>query len=572
MRRGMISMKIVVRALIRWSWVLILCLLIGWLGGKKLATLFPPQYQATALIQLNMQSNTSAIVQSVAVYASLVTSDSVLGATLKNYPDLDRQTMSTKQLIITNDPKAQTISIQVALPNAREAASVANGLAHLLVAQQNAYIQQQYTNELKLYDGRIADEQKNITTLNPQIILLSANGAAAANATAIQQDQNQVTQIQNLQNQDITQKQTLATQQALDSNPLSVVQEAIPPSRPSSIIGLIPFTPAFLGLMLMLGTIVIFLLEREADRINGVYALQKKLALPVLGSLRWISPGPNSKPLRALIDSKEPYAEDCRIMMADVLFHAEEAHAHILAITGSKAQSGSSTIAWILAALLAQSKRRVLLIDANMHEPTQNKRLEVSNNAGLASMLEEARNMKVNAVTVSGQEPVEMYQQTSIPRIETQGIMGARKQTSSLIINPQRINSIKRATNGASEQNIVDLAAKYSFGKYIVPTRIQDLYVLPAGRPTMNPNNLLSMPEMDYFLKWSSKRVDFIVIDCPALIHAEAHVLGALSDQTLLVVDATKDRQKQVLNAKEKLLSTGVKLSGIIVNKLGRWR
>ncbi len=523
-------MKIVVRALIRWSWVLILCLLIGWLGGKKLATLFPPQYQATALIQLNMQSNTSAIVQSVAVYASLVTSDSVLGATLKNYPDLDRQTMSTKQLIITNDPKAQTISIQVALPNAREAASVANGLAHLLVAQQNAYIQQQYINEQKLLDGRIADEQKNINTLNQQIIQLSANSIAA-----------------------------------------SVVQEAIPPSKPSSIIGLIPFAPAFLGFMLILGMIVIFLLEREADRINGVYAIQKKLALPVLGSLRWISPGPNSKPLRALVDSREPYAEDCRIMMADVLFHAEEAHAHILAITGSKAQSGSSTIAWILAALLAQSKRRVLLIDANLHEPTQNKRLEVSNNAGLASMLEEARNMKVNAVAVSGQEPVEMYQQTSIPRIETQGIMGARKQSSSLIINPQRLNSVKRAAIGASDQKIVDLAAKYSFGKYIVPTRIQDLYVLPAGRPTMNPNNLLSMPEMDYFLKWSSKRVDFIVIDCPALIHAEAHVLGALSDQTLLVVDATKDRQKQVLNAKEKLLSTGVKLSGIIVNKLGRW-
>jgi len=565
-------MKILVRALVRGSWVLILCLLIGWLGGKKLATLFPPQYQATALIQLNTQTRTSTIVQPVAAYASLVTSDSVLGTTLKNYPNLDRQTMSAKQLIVTNDPKSQTISIQVILPNTKEAASVANDLAHLLVTQQNALIQQQYTNELKLLAGHIADEQKNINTINQQIIQLNANSATvAANQTAIAQDQNQVNQLQTLLNQDVTQQRTLLTQQALDSNPLSVVQGAVPSSKPSSIIGLIPFTPSFLVLMLILGMIVIFLLERQADRINGVYELQRKLALPVLGSLRWISPGPNSKPLRALIDSREPYAEDCRIMMADVLFHAEEAHAHILAITGSKSQSGSSTIAWILAALLAQSKRRVLLIDANLHEPTQDKRLEVSNNAGLARMLEEVRHMKVNANTTSGEVPVEMYQQTSIPRIETQGIMGARKQSSSLIINPQRLNSVKRAAIGASDQKIVDFAAKYSFGKYIVPTRIQDLYVLPAGRPTMNPNNLLSMPEMDYFLRWSSKRVDFIVVDCPALIHAEAHVLGALSDQTFLVVDATKDRQKQVLNAKEKLLNTGVKLSGIIVNKLERW-
>ena len=76
---------------------------------------------------------------------------------------------------------------------------------------------------------------------------------------------------------------------------------------------------------------------------------------------------------------------------------------------------------------------------------------------------------------------------------------------------------------------------------------------------------------MDFFLRWASRRVDFIVIDSPPLMYADSHVLGSLSDQTFLVVDATKDRQKQVLNAKQEFLTTGVKLSGIIVNKLGRW-
>ncbi len=257
-------MKIVVRALVRWSWVLILCLLIGWLGGKKLATLFPPQYQATAFIQLNMQSRTAGIVQPLGAYASLVTSDSILGTALQKYPDLDRMTVITKQLTVTYVTTSQTISIQVALPNAREAASVANGLAHLLVAQQNAFIQQQYTTELKLLDGHIADEQKNITTLNQQIIQLSANPtAAAANATAIQQDQNQVTQMQNLQNQDINQRQTLLTQKALDSSPLSVAQVATPPSKPSSIIGMIPLDQLILGVMFILGGIAIYLLEKR---------------------------------------------------------------------------------------------------------------------------------------------------------------------------------------------------------------------------------------------------------------------------------------------------------------------
>ena len=256
-------MKIVVRALVHWSWVLILCLLIGWFGGERLATLFPPQYQATALIQLNTQSSSSTIVQPVAAYASLVTSDSVLGATLKNYPDLDRQTMSTKQLIVNNDPKAQTISIQVALPNAREAASVANDLAHLLVTQQNADIQQQYTNQLNLLAGHIADEQKNINTINQQIIQLFAHSTPAQNGAVISQDQNQVTQNQNLLNQDINTRQTLLTQKALDNSPLSVEQVATPPSKPSSIIGMIPLAQLILGVMFILGATAIYLLEKR---------------------------------------------------------------------------------------------------------------------------------------------------------------------------------------------------------------------------------------------------------------------------------------------------------------------
>jgi Mrp family chromosome partitioning ATPase len=87
----------------------------------------------------------------------------------------------------------------------------------------------------------------------------------------------------------------------------------------------------------------------------------------------------------------------------------------------------------------------------------------------------------------------------------------------------------------------------------------------------MNPSILLSMPEMGQILKWAAQRNDFVVIDCPALTYAEAHVLGSLSDQTFLVVDATRDRVKQVVNTKEKLLNSAVKVSGLIINKLGRW-
>jgi Mrp family chromosome partitioning ATPase len=256
-------------------------------------------------------------------------------------------------------------------------------------------------------------------------------------------------------------------------------------------------------------------------------------------------------------------------MMADILFHAENAGAHVLAVTATRPKAGTSSIASQLAALLAQSKRLVLLIDANLHEPVQYKRLGVTNDAGLARMLEDVSVLKIHAAPGAGQFPAELPQQvgsvvdanwesyptSQVPRVASQSRSAARTQNS----------------NGNG--NAFTLVDKFPLDSYILPTKIPNLYILPAGRPATgaDPSSLLSMPEMEMFLQRLTKHADFIIIDCPSLYHAEAHVLGSLSDQTYMVVDVTKNRMQQVLSAKDELLSTSVKLSGLIANKLGRW-
>src|SRR5690349_15790739 len=102
-------MKVIVRALVRWSWLLVLCLLVGWFGGRALAKALPPTYQATAIVQLNAQLGSTRVIQPVTVYAALVTSDSILSPVLKQYPVLDRQTLVLKQLVVSSDSDAQTI-------------------------------------------------------------------------------------------------------------------------------------------------------------------------------------------------------------------------------------------------------------------------------------------------------------------------------------------------------------------------------------------------------------------------------------------------------------------------------
>lgn len=567
MRKEDTLMKAAVRSLVHWFWLLIAFLVVGYVIGKGLTMLIPPTYLSTAVVQLNAQTRSSQaqIIQPVSAYSTLVTSDSVLNPVLKMHTELDRLNFVTKQLVVTSDNPSQSIQIQVTLPSSKEAASIANEIAQLLVSQQNTFIQSQYNQELQIVSRRIADEQKAIDHLNQQYA-----ATPSTNTAALQQLTNQIDQQRNLQNSDISTQQTLMTEQALYSSPLSVVQSATVAAKPSSLIGSIPFTPLMMTVLFILGLVVISFLEQNAGRITGAYELQRKASIPVLGTLRWTRP---MIPLRQLFDSKTPYAEDCRVMMADALYHAEEAKAQVLAIIGTKVRSGSSSVAAELAALLAQSKRRVLLIDANLHEPSQHKILEISNEAGLARMLEEARRMNVSVTPIMGQRLFGGHQQV----IES-GAM-ASKRVARLHLHMPALASRRQddnhmdahMANGASGREFVEFLESFPFNHYIQTTDIQNLFVLSAGETQLNPSILLSMPVMDLFLKWASHQGDYIVIDCPALIYAESHVLGSLSDQTLLVVDATRDRMKQVVKVKEELLSTGVKLSGLIVNKLGRW-
>ncbi len=523
-------MKKLVRFLTRWSWLLILCLIVGVVGGRVLRTALLPTYQATTIVQLNAQARATTIVQSVDAYAAQVTSDSLLNPLLQKYPNLDRQTFISRQLLVTPNHLQQNILIQVTLPDPKTAASVANTLAESFVEQQNGYIRAQYDKQVKLLSTEITSEQNIIAGLNQKIVQLAQNSTNnPSNTLVIQQLNSQVSQQNNLLTQYTSARQNLIDQETLYSNPLSITQLATPPSKPSTIIGLIPLDLLVPVVALLAALALSNFLEQRAGRIDGTYTLHQITALPVLGSLRWTKPAPQDIPLPALCESNTPFAEDCRVMMADVLFHAQAENAHVLAVTALRGKAGSSVVAAQLAALLAQSKRYVLLIDANLYEPSLYKRLGISRNYGLAEMLQEVRAFKVNA-------PVHVHSSSS------QG----------------RSDNVERRMP--------------SLDNYILHTTIQNLDVLLAGKPAMNPSSLLSMPELGQLLKWASSHEDhFIVIDCPALIHAEAHILGSLSDQTFLVVDATKDRLKQVANAKEDVLNTGMKLSGLIVNKSGRW-
>jgi len=90
-----------------------------------------------------------------------------------------------------------------------------------------------------------------------------------------------------------------------------------------------------------------------------------------------------------MVDSAAEFAEACRKVHAAIELVASFSGARTVLITSTSPQEGKSTLASLLALTLAQSGKRVLLVDANLHTPVQGEIFGIEGNYGLGELLEE---------------------------------------------------------------------------------------------------------------------------------------------------------------------------------------
>lgn len=113
------------------------------------------------------------------------------------------------------------------------------------------------------------------------------------------------------------------------------------------------------------------------------------------------------------------------------------------------------------------------------------------------------------------------------------------------------------------------LAGKISPDEAIHTTSVKDLDFLPAGPDVSNPSEMLSSNTLDRILKELSVRYDRIIIDSPPVMPvADAKILAAQCDVTLLVLQAEKSTMKAIKQARDGLLSVGAHLLGAVVNNV----
>ncbi|HEC33805.1 MAG TPA: polysaccharide biosynthesis tyrosine autokinase [Chloroflexi bacterium] len=101
-------------------------------------------------------------------------------------------------------------------------------------------------------------------------------------------------------------------------------------------------------------------------------------------------------------------------------------------------------------------------------------------------------------------------------------------------------------------------------------TGVEGLYLLPAGKPPLDPSRLLTSPRLHELLDFLKRQADVIVIDSPPELAApDASVLASVADGTVLVVSAGKTSLGKIQKTRERLESReGVKLLGVTFNQV----
>ena len=194
------------------------------------------------------------------------------------------------------------------------------------------------------------------------------------------------------------QLETIKIAESQDPGNVRVISNAVVPDSPVSSRGVGYLASA--SLAFIAGAGVIYLLEisdksiRTIEEAKELYGYTWLGLIPSNDRVELLSlPAADTDPLIPQLVVKDnsslPLSESYRMLQSNIKFLNSDRLARTMVITSSASGEGKSTVAANLAAAMAQVGDKVLLIDANLHNPSQHRVWGVYNDSGLSNVIAE---------------------------------------------------------------------------------------------------------------------------------------------------------------------------------------
>jgi non-specific protein-tyrosine kinase len=215
-----------------------------------------------------------------------------------------------------------------------------------------------------------------------QIDNLRAQPSSPERAAELARLQGELTQLESTHGESVRSLEDLRVVEARGMNTLTVIEPAVPPEtpvRPNRM--LVTLLAALTGLVLAAGAAGL------ADYLDDVLRDRQRVASAIgLSTLGVIPLGKAGTTLR------DPYGrrltENYRLLGSNLLVSVSRSdQLRTVLVASAGVGEGKSTTAANLAVALAESGRRVILVDADMHRPVQMQLFSVSNRLGLSTLL-----------------------------------------------------------------------------------------------------------------------------------------------------------------------------------------
>ena len=167
------------------------------------------------------------------------------------------------------------------------------------------------------------------------------------------------------------------------TNNISVVDRAQPAESPSSPKLLLNVALAILA-GLGLAAAYVFVMEQIDQTVKDPADLKSKLGIAPLGSI----PDFEKEDILASLSDKKSVAWEAYLSIRTSLaFLTDHGVPRSFLLTSTRPNEGKSTSAFALAAVLASTGKRILLIDGDMRNPSLHQMLGIKNEAGLSNSL-----------------------------------------------------------------------------------------------------------------------------------------------------------------------------------------
>ena len=205
---------------------------------------------------------------------------------------------------------------------------------------------------------------------------------------------------------------------------------------------------------------------------------------------------------------KSSISENIRTIRTNLQFTNVDGDVKLLLITSSISGEGKSFISSNLAVSFAQTGKKVLLIDCDIRKGRVHKIFGIpdDNNVGL----------------------------------------------SNLLIDDWLIND-----------------AKDNIKKYVVKTKIPNLYLIPRGTIAPNPSELLGSNQAKKLFALLRTKFDYVILDCsPTIGLPDALILARLADKVLIVSAIDYTPIDMLVNTKKSLEGVDASIAGVVVNKV----